>query len=30
MWNEVEYNRYFGFIKDMYGVDSYELLKGEK
>ena len=28
MWDEVEYNRYFGFIKDIYGVDSYGLLKG--
>jgi len=29
MWDENEYNRYFGFIKDKYGVDSYELLRKE-
>jgi len=27
MYDENEYNRYFGFIKDVYGVDSYGLLK---
>jgi len=30
MWDENEYNRYFGFIKYVYGVDSYGLLKGDK
>jgi len=27
MWDENEYNRCFGFINDVYGVDSYRLLK---
>ena len=30
MWDEVEYNRCFGFIKDIYGVDSCGLLRGDK
>jgi len=29
MWDEVEYNMVFRFIKDVYGVDSYRLLKKE-
>jgi len=27
MWDESEYNMVFRFVKDRYGVDSYELLK---
>ena len=27
MYDKNEYNRYFGFIKDVYGVDSYMLLR---
>jgi len=29
MWSESEYNMVFKFIRDMYGVDSYELLKNK-
>jgi len=29
MWDKSEYNMVFKFIRDMYGVDSYELLKNK-